>query len=402
MLSEAELVRLAETTQPPSGHDDSEIERAKAKNPNALNGSEVRWRHYQPWLKHRAGYELRPRYHPDWRVPQCAGDFDREDCLEGCSEVGIDAIRISDGLRVYLKIIKNDDVHLTELEIFRFLDSDTLRRDPRNHTVPLLDVISLPNSGQLLLVMPLLCWWGVPDFDTVGEAVDFFQQIVEGIQFMHEHNIAHGDCTYNNIMYDGTPMYPDGFHPADLFRRRNLTLDAKARHFTRTQRPVRYYLIDFGLSVQCKDKSARVLPVRGGGMVPPEFGPEVIASDTPQDPFPTDVWYLGAFIREQFLEGYAGLNFMEKLVADMVKDNPVDRPTMDDVMARFQELVAKLRPWTLRRPIKSRLWMSLLPIPAPVRVVMTIPVAFRAMRYILSRTPAIPVMPTPPLDGSVA
>ena len=93
--------------------------------------------------------------------------------------VVLDAIRISDGQQVYLKLIKDDTVHGQELAIHRHLASDTLRRDARNHTIPLLDVVSLPNSGEVVTVTPLLRGFQDPLFDTVGEAVEFFRQIFE-------------------------------------------------------------------------------------------------------------------------------------------------------------------------------------------------------------------------------
>lgn len=102
-------------------------------------------------------------------------------------------------------------------------------------------------------------------------------------------------------MYDATPMYPDGFHPIDT----DLTpsWDGKAGHFTRTQRPVRYYFIDFGLSVHFQGQEARsILPVRGGDHTAPEHLPILMAKRQPQDPFATDVYYIGNLVRQEFLD----------------------------------------------------------------------------------------------------
>lgn len=81
MPTHSELVRLAETTNPPSGLDDEDIRRTKKENPNALNGTELRWRHYQAWLSEH-GYLLRPRYNPSWQPPDQNTYAEREDCLE--------------------------------------------------------------------------------------------------------------------------------------------------------------------------------------------------------------------------------------------------------------------------------------------------------------------------------
>ncbi len=39
-----------------------------------------------------------------------------------------------------------------ELRAFRLLQSDALRDDPRNHTIPVLDYINF--NGQVFVVMP--------------------------------------------------------------------------------------------------------------------------------------------------------------------------------------------------------------------------------------------------------
>ena len=96
-----------------------------------------------------------------------------------------------------------------ELTITQLFSSRELARDPRNHCVPLLDILEMPD-GQRLMVMPLFRPFNKPCFQTFGEFVAFFSQICEvisfqhlssridsdtaldqGLQFMHERNIAH-------------------------------------------------------------------------------------------------------------------------------------------------------------------------------------------------------------------
>lgn len=67
-----------------------------------------------------------------------------------------------------------------ELEVIQYLYSDELRKDPRNHTVPILDVLPVPDDPTIvLLVMPLMRACNNPRWDTVGEVVSFIQQIFE-------------------------------------------------------------------------------------------------------------------------------------------------------------------------------------------------------------------------------
>lgn len=76
---------------------------------------------------------------------------------------------------------------------------------------------------------------------------------------------------------------------------------------------------------------------------------------------------------------------MTELVADMVKDVPAERPTMDEVVARYKQLIASLHWWTLRRPIDRRIY------PMFLRMIRMAPIAVRGVHRILSGIRAIPV-----------
>lgn len=91
----------------------------------------------------------------------------------------LDARRTRDGARVSLKCI---DVsrHPYEIEIGRYFCSSPLGEDPANHCVPIYDVLEVPDTENLMiLVMPLLRNVTDPCFDTVGEVVDCIHQLFE-------------------------------------------------------------------------------------------------------------------------------------------------------------------------------------------------------------------------------
>jgi hypothetical protein len=128
---------------------------------------------------------------------------------------------------------------------------------------------------------------------------------------MHERNVAHryerfdclrqlgsdnvsSDCTANNIMLDPSRMYPNGFHPVKINRRKNF--GGKATAYTRTQRPSRYILIDFGLSREYPSREVVDNPLRGGDKSAPEH-----QSQRPSNPFHTDIYYIGNLVRENFV-----------------------------------------------------------------------------------------------------
>ncbi|KAF8915008.1 hypothetical protein CPB85DRAFT_1433210 [Mucidula mucida] len=82
-----------------------------------------------------------------------------------------------------------------ELQALRLLQSDALRDDPRNHTIPVLDFIEFNN--QVFATRATRA-----DFVTVGELVRYGQAFLEATAFIHEHNIAHGDIDFQNMVMD--------------------------------------------------------------------------------------------------------------------------------------------------------------------------------------------------------
>ncbi|KAJ3551172.1 hypothetical protein NM688_g4864 [Phlebia brevispora] len=312
-----------------------------------LKEHELWWRDHQPWLKER-GYQLRPRYHPDWKPSWEVENVDRfrsEDAISTLYGNLLDATRVSDGTVVMLKRI-SDETHPYELE-----------------------VLDVPEKSHLhVLVMPLLRPFNDPHFETAGEAVDYFQQVFEGMQFIHQCHVAHRDCMDFNIMMDPAPMYPNLYHPQHTL----LTRDRKhlAKHYSRTRRPTKYYFIDFGLS----------------GIYNPADGP-TIDRPTPHDVYPTDIYYIGNMICETFLQKCTGLEFMKPLVDDMVQDDPKKRLKIDEVLRRFAEIRRPLLWWRLRAHLVE-------PGESGIRkAYRATKHVFRTIRYIVTLHSAIPNAP---------
>lgn len=107
----------------------------------------------------------------------------------------------------------------------------------------------------------------------------------------------------DNIMMDALSLYPDGFHP--IYIERTADLQHTAKHLTRTEAPPAYYLIDFGLSRQYSEDDQNPVEdiIRGGDKSVPEHRQGAIGNnDMRSNPFPTDIYYLGNMIREEFLQ----------------------------------------------------------------------------------------------------
>ncbi|KAJ7446887.1 kinase-like domain-containing protein [Mycena galericulata] len=317
------------------------------------------WRDYQPWLLQR-GYRLRVRYQPDW-VASWKSVYDAdaaEDSIRPLYGKIMDATRISDGKLVALKRFNSED-YPQEVEITELFSSDALTADPRNHCVPIYETIPVPDlSDTVLIVMPLLYRMEIPRFDTVGEAVECFRQLFEGVQFIHENNVAHGDCKYDSFMVDSTALFREISnlpHPSSPDVRRD-NRGPPRPSTTRTLSPVRYFIIDYNLSRRYEGPGPHLeYPGWGGDKTVPEWDSEELC-----DPFPVDVYCLGNTIRENFTQGREskpakkGFEFMHVLVDDMCQDDPKARPTMADVASRFEEIKRGLSERKLRSRISRK------------------------------------------------
>ena len=109
-------------------------------------------------------------------------------------------------------------------------------------------------------------------------------------------------------MMDASPLFAVPFHPIRQTVRRDFKGPAEAS-YTRTERPVKYYIIDFGLSIRYDsvDPPPSEVPVLGGDKSVPEFKGDDPSKrygglSKPYNPFPTDVYCLGNWIREDFLD----------------------------------------------------------------------------------------------------
>ncbi len=91
----------------------------------------------------------------------------------------IDATRISDGMLVCLKKARIAE-DSKEIEIGRFFASEVLAKDARNHCVPIYSALQVPHdAGITIIVMSFLRSYDEQSLQTIGEAVDFFDQLFE-------------------------------------------------------------------------------------------------------------------------------------------------------------------------------------------------------------------------------
>lgn len=289
-----------------------------------LDEHEESWRDRQLFFERR-GYMLRPRYRPGW-VPSWRlngkSPFVSEDAiLLPFRQHLIDATRISDGLLVYLKRISTGD---EESRIACMLSAPSLRDDPRNHCVPILDIFQDDKDESIsYMVMPFLRLIDSPPFEIPQEVTELVDQLLEGLVFLHEQGVAHRDCAYKNIMMDASAMYPRGFHP---IREDLLPNDRTiAPYYSRIDVPVKYYYIDFGISSHIPPEAENRLVVGVAGR--DQEVPELSLRKRPYDPFKVDIFIIGNLFRRHFHDVFSNVEFLEALIVSMTRHDPALRPS---------------------------------------------------------------------------
>ncbi|KAF6751414.1 kinase-like domain-containing protein [Ephemerocybe angulata] len=363
--------------------------------PKNLNPGELWWKDQYDWLQ-QAGYRLRSRFSPDWEPSWSSSSSTQrwlhEDSLRTRSDVISHATQVEGGGYVVLKRVDRDKYPL-EVEISSLLAEEPLRSDPNNHCIPSIEIMAHPTDDNIvILVLPVLRDFDDPPFDTVGEVLDFIRQFFVGLAFLHENRIIHGDISINNVMMDASGMYPQGFHPINNLR--SVDFEHWIPHkYTRTEKPPRYYIIDFGLSKHIEEGESP-LPMRAGTDI---TAPEYLDKSKTVNAFYIDVYCVGNMIRQEFLDGdaegirlgYHSFEFLRPLLTAMTDPEPEKRPTMPVALAKFDEIVGGLSSLTLRsqsRPKENEDFVT--------NFERSIRHWYKRLTYVIKRRPPIPTAGT--------
>lgn len=178
---------------------------------------------------------------------------------------------------VVIKLVAHGDEGLNELKILHLLNSEPLRSDPANLTVQVLEFQSF--GDWQFVVMPFYDGCDESLFLRASECLDFAEQVLSTLAFLHRNHIAHLDITHENIV-----MNHHGKVPGDPFN--NIWPPPEFR----STFPVRYYLMDFGCSVHLPPS----LPPRDRLIEPFKIAreqcPGEMSVSTKYDPFAADIY----------------------------------------------------------------------------------------------------------------
>jgi len=190
---------------------------------------------------------------------------------------------------------------------------------------------------------------------------------------------------------DWSPIYDVPPHGGSLTTKADWS--GEITYHNHTTHPVKYYLIDYDLSRQYNPGDTPSLPPGYGG---DQSVPEFRRKDR-CNPFAVDVYCLGNVVRRRFIDGMdpwgpprRNVEFLTDLISDMTHDDPSERPTMDEVVLRFESIRNGLSWWKLRsRTSDRRVPLLLHLIYSPIHWAVQ-------LSYILRRIPAIPIYTSSP------
>ena len=191
-------------------------------------------------------------------------------------------------------IVMLKHVDQEELEIHAFLNSI---KSELNHTIPILDEIAL--DVGMVIVMPeerVLRFVGDSVFATRGN--DLALQLLEGVQFMHQHLVAHLDLKPDNILVAG-PMNRPQLH-----------------------------ITDFGVAVWVSKLESWIEGYRGTeGWVAPELKDN---PDGSYQPIRADLWSLGKLLKYIASDDDGGTPYPIWDLADkLMSPNSQQRPLLN-------------------------------------------------------------------------
>jgi len=178
------------------------------------------------------------------------------------------------------------------------------------------------------------------------------KQFLEGLQHIHSLKMAHRDACKGNMMMDASNVVPNGWH---MVRSWSEDGTKPITYVPRSSVSVRYYFVDFGLSVFVNPSNPTATEVVGQDRTVPEFK----NSEEPYNPWKLDIYQLGNAFKTQLVEAYKELDFLEPLISKMTDQEPEKRPSATEAVQLLESIskdVDESAPITLKPGV--RIWGS--------------------------------------------
>ncbi|KAI0797918.1 kinase-like domain-containing protein [Abortiporus biennis] len=240
----------------------------------------------------------------------CSIDDENDLCKDaGLPENLFRGSRSLDGKKVVIKA-----VHLRshEYHVVKYMSHPQLRRDPRNHLIPIFDLIEVPIDQIAFIVMEEWSPQLITETPcTLRLFLGCLRQCIEHVVFMHSHNIAHLDISIRNLLTDYNSHYS---------------------------------YIDFELSRRFDKHPNPRISTRRGTELPPE-----LERGESTDPYKVDIWALAMLIiRACSMSGY-NIPELSPLLKAMLNESFERRPPAYYVLNTFDSIAQGISEGRLQR-----------------------------------------------------
>ncbi|KAK7006872.1 hypothetical protein R3P38DRAFT_3213616 [Favolaschia claudopus] len=172
--------------------------------------------------------------------------------------------------QVIIKAVASGSI---EAQVLKCLATSPLRGDPHNHTVPVVSMLHTTNTTFLVHARWGLWWSSTPctlEFWAGVQAV----QLLQGLAFMHENGIVHGDIHPNNVLCNFSEIRTQT--PCPVFDK------------FKSSSSYRIAYIDFGQSMQLPTTPGIKIPCSEYAP-PPRFRAPELDGGATYNPFSADV-----------------------------------------------------------------------------------------------------------------
>ncbi|KAF8195117.1 hypothetical protein BJ912DRAFT_923992 [Pholiota molesta] len=236
------------------------------------------------------------------------------------------------GRDVVIKIVSED-----ELKVLRYLNTKEARSDPRNHTIPLID--SGTFSGLSFAITSRWDSAFMFHLKTVAELMHCAKMLLEGLDFLHEKRVFHGDILCQNI----------GMNVA-----LDLPHDIKQPLGLREPSTTRYAYYDFEgsaiypLDTPLEENLATEFVGFGLRGIPTPDGPFKV--------FPLDVLCLGLLLEHRTRHIVDIIPELGPFLDGIVGADEDQRFTARQSLIEFEKIYSKLTPEQLSRRLTTWLW----------------------------------------------
>ncbi|KAL1671088.1 hypothetical protein EV122DRAFT_295634 [Schizophyllum commune] len=242
-------------------------------------------------------------------------------------------VRTADGHDAILRVIATRLEGRDQLHVWRTLATPPYALLSDNHTLPMLREIQVGHVslGMFPLVsQPVDELYGCWAKSSVGDVLDVIAQALEALSFIHELGVAHRDAFKRNFVME---WYSESLLTGAV----------------PVCRP-RVYIIDFEMAIQYAPECPASERTCVGPPCPSDAATNYAAQRAPEvdgdqaySPFKLDIWQLGA----SFQDFDSTLPAVQCLLADMVAQDPSERPTAAAALRRLRDLLANTPPGAL-------------------------------------------------------